>query len=331
MIYLNFYFKNFILLFLFLSSILVFSFSDPIIIWFLIEINNFLFISLISLSIKNKKRIFLYFLIQIFASTIFIFSFTFNYLFINNFFIFTSIISLFIKLGIPPFHYWIPLLSIYLNWDLLIIFLSLQKIIPFYIISFLINFNNNLFINIFIIISIIFCIIIPPIKIINIYNFKKLFIYSSINQSRWIILLIYFSNIIWLIYFLFYSLFLFILISLLNLFKIFFNFHLKLSKNFNLIILFTIINFARLPPFSFFFIKWFRIFLFIFNSNFYLLLIIILFRSFIIIYIYINIIFTQIFFQLNKIKLISFIKINFNIYYSLFIFLNFFSIIFFVT
>jgi len=229
-----------------------------------------------------------------------------NLFFTNNLFNILIIFSLILKLRIPPFHFWLPIISIYLPWNILFILLTLQKIIPFYIIS-LIKINI-----LFIYFTLFICSIIPPLTIINITNFKILLSYSSINQSRWIILLIYLKNIIWIKYFIFYIIILLAIFLLLHYFKIILNISYTTFNQIklNLIFIIFIFNLAGIPPYSFFYIKWFRIYISIYNSNLFIILIIIIFRSLFILYIYINIIINSIFFHKFNSKLIKFNFIN---------------------
>lgn len=242
---------------------------------------------------KNKKIIFFYFFIQIITSFIIIYNLILNNLFIiNNFHTFITRLALFIKLSIPPFHLWLPLLSKFINWNIIIIILSLIKITPFYILS-LIKLNS-----IIIYLILILCSIIPPYIIITTTNFKVIISYSSINHSAWIIFLIYFKNIIWFNYLILYILISLCLFLIINIFKLYINNIYILNNkinNFNLFILLFIFNIAGIPPFSFFYIKWYRIFLFSTYSIHLIILIILILRSLIIIFIYINIILNSIF------------------------------------
>lgn len=188
----------------------------------------------------------------------------------------------------------------------------MQKIIPFYIIS-LIKLPSYL-----LYIIIIICSILPPYIILNITNFKLLISYSSINQSSWIILLIYIKNIIWFKYFIFYSIISLRLFSIIYFSKIsisinYFKSHFK----FNLLFITLIFNMAGLPPFSFFYIKWFSIFIFIKSSNILIIFILIIIRSLIILYIYINIIINSFFIIKIKSKLINLNFSTFNNYTTL--------------
>lgn len=258
---------------------------DFIIIWFFLEITNFIYICLLSLNLKNKTPILLYFIIQILSSFLIILSNIINRFFITNNYLWIFIyLALIIKLRIPPFHLWMPLISKYISWQILYILLTIQKIIPFYIISLIIIPIPLLYI------ILIFCSTIPPYIILNLNNFKIILSYSSINQTRWIILLILLKPIIWFQYFLFYCLILSCLFYFTKFIKIKKNFNTIHTFKLNLIIIIFILNLARLPPFTFFYIKWYSIFYSILNSNITLILIIIIFRSFLMLYIYANII-----------------------------------------
>ena len=293
-------------------------------IWFLIEINNFLFICYLASYIKNKKIIFFYFLIQTIPSIILILRISINFTNILNkkIIIYLIYLSLLIKLGIPPFHFWMPLISLYLFWDILFFILTIQKIIPFYIFSLI---NIEKYQILFILIR---CSIIPPLTIFNLTNIKKLLTYSSINQTSWLIILIYFKNILWLIYFSIYSLLIIIIFFILSKHKIYYNF-LHLNHNLNILLLVITLNLARTPPFIFFLIKWFRVFIIINNYlNLFIIIIIITLRSFLIFFIYTNIIYLNIFITLFKSKLFY---IKTNQYLKLYQILLFFIIIFFFT
>lgn len=312
--------KFFITLNLLMFSILSIFLNDFFIIWFFIEINNFIFICLICFKISKKKIIFFYFIIQTIASLFLIFSLLYrSFFFLQfNYSKIIFILSLRLKLGIPPFHLWMPLISLFINWEILFFFLSIQKITPLYIIS-LIEIKPLIFYLIILSSS-----FISTFKILINLNFKIILTYSSINQTRWILLLIIFKNILWFIYFIIYSTILLIINLIFQFLKISHNFFYTIkSLNLQLIYIFIFFNIARLPPLSFFFIKWLGIYTFLFNSNMYLIFIIILINSFILIYIYINIITLLIFFYSLKSKIFFIINYPFKKTY-LILFIRFF-------
>lgn len=263
--------------------------------------------------------IFLYFIIQLISSLFLIFSVTLSYIpNFNNISINLIILSLFLKLGIPPFHLWIPIISPYLSWFILFIILTIQKITPFYIIN-LLNNNRNLSTTALLIITTILTSIIPPFIILKTTNFKILLTYSSINQSGWIILLTFVRSTLWILYFIFYSLILIIIRYLINKYKINFIFNYKRNQLENLINILYIINLGGLPPFSFFFIKWKRIFISIWYTNIFFIFIIIIFSSLSILYIYTNIILNSLYLYKSRNKFFTLINKYTTSYFNLWI------------
>jgi len=98
----------------------------------------------------------------------------------NYFMIYTTIIlKLILKLGLSFLHFWFPIISIYINWNIILIFYSKNYLIYFHYINFLslvyiyINYslNNNYLTFI----------------IFKITNIKQLIAYLFINQKEWIL------------------------------------------------------------------------------------------------------------------------------------------------
>lgn len=275
------------------------------------------------MSLKNKKIIFFYFLIQIIPSSIIILSLSIIFFLKNYLLILLIFMSLLIKLRIPPFHFWLILISSFIDWFSLFTLLTIQKIIPFYLISLIPPFILNKFLFNLIILS---CAIIPTFNIFNLTNLKNIISFSSINQSGWILILLELKNSIWFIYLIFYSLISYFIIY----FIYFLNFSLINSinnnLNLNIYILFIFFNLASIPPFSFFFFKWYNIFLSIINSNIFIILIIIIIRSFIILFTYIYISLYFLYFWIKKIKFINLIKsFKLNLLISILLFINLYS------
>nr|YP_010872966.1 NADH dehydrogenase subunit 2 [Pheidole flavigaster]WGV34152.1 NADH dehydrogenase subunit 2 [Pheidole flavigaster] len=276
--------------------------TDFILIWFLLEISNFLFICTLNLSMNNKKMIFFYFIIQIMPSFIIMFFIIFNIIISNNNLItFILILALMMKLSIPPLHLWLPLLAKFMPWNMLLILLTFQKIIPFYLFSMIAIPYLILFL------VIISCSILPPYMMLNMTNFKMLMSYSSLNQTSWMILLIYMKNIIWLKYFLFYSMIIFSLFTIMHYHKMIMSYNYSKSYfKFNILLIILMFNISGLPPFSFFFIKWFSMFIFMKSSNMLIILMMMMLSSLAMLFIYVNMMITLFFINKLKSKLISF-------------------------
>nr|YP_009521633.1 NADH dehydrogenase subunit 2 [Anoplolepis gracilipes]AXP85354.1 NADH dehydrogenase subunit 2 [Anoplolepis gracilipes] len=324
----NLFMKFFLMSYLIYFSFISLFLYDLLMIWFIMEINNFLFICFLSIKLKNKKIIFLYYLIQALASLMMMLTLIINnFMYMQmDFIMINFFISIMIKLGIPPFHWWIPSVAIYLDWLSLFIFLTIQKIIPLYMIS-LINLPISL-----LYFMILMSTFVSTFKMINSMNFKILLSFSSINQTGWMLILIYFKTLFWFSYMMFYTLILLIIIMIFTYFKMSFSFSLNnnfSSMNFNLICLLLIFNLASIPPLTFFIFKWTTIYIFLLNSNLYFIFILMIFNSFILIYVYINLMNLMMYFYSIKIKLFNSPMYVFKFSYSYsFIFFMILSLIF---
>lgn len=238
-------------------------------IWIGLEINLLSFIPIIvnKNNLNNSEATLNYFLIQVFASIIILFSIIIKILFINlifflnylNFFYYILptkiiILTLILKLGSAPFHFWFPNVIENINWSNGIILITWQKLTPILILSYFININK-IFI-IFIIIST----LIGAIGGLNQTSLRKLLAFSSINHIGWILTAIIFNETLWLIYFIIYTFLNFCIIFLLNIFQIFYlnqiyslfinSFFLKFS------LLISLLSLGGLPPFLGFIPKW---------------------------------------------------------------------------
>ena len=171
---------NFYLL-IFISILIAFRFNSRLIIWIRLEINILRFLPIISsglnIELENSVK---YFIIQRWASIIFLIRFFFcNYLF-NRFYT-LLIIRIFIKLGISPFHTWFISILKTCSLFILIILSTVQKLIPLIILNNIyINFNLFYF---RIIITIIFILFILS----SVINLNKLLALSSLGNILWLI------------------------------------------------------------------------------------------------------------------------------------------------
>lgn len=271
--------------------------TNIIIIWFIIEINNFIFITYMSHKLKTKKIAFLYFLIQATASFFFIFRIIFRPIMQSEYSYATLMISLLTKIGVPPFHPWMPLISKSIRWYILFLLLTFQKIIPLNMLA-LIKIRTGTIIFI-----ITMTIVVPTVVSFNLTRIKKILVYSSINHSGWIITLIYIKHPFWIVYMYIYTITMGRVSFILSESKISIKYNQYMFKKFNPIFTIIIINLARIPPFSFFIYKWFTTFLVIIESNLKLIIILMLINSLIITFIYIKITLWSLFISRFKIKI----------------------------
>ena len=112
---------------LFLSPIIVISSSNVIIIWLGLELRTFSFLPIIFSRAQSSFSTAKYFFIQRVASVIILVSFFYSYIRLRLSLIFFAFI---LKLGIAPFHFWLPKLVSSLQVKEILILLVWQKIGP---------------------------------------------------------------------------------------------------------------------------------------------------------------------------------------------------------
>ena len=260
-----------------------------IIIWIRFELNTLFFLPFLKNSyyLFFSERIIKYFIIQRICSIGLILSWL---IFLKNSLI---IIFILLKIGLPPFHWWVIDFLKINNWLNFYYLITIQKI-RLFIISFYFIFEKIIFLM-FIILSII-------IRRVIIYFFNNLInilLFSSIIHRSWLFSSLFFSFKLWFIYFIFYILILFILVVFLKNSNYFYFSQWQSSIKWGLF--FILIG---LPPFSIFIIKW-RISIFIIKWRI-SIFIIFLSISFLSLYIY-----------------FKFVYLRFLVKYSIFINLSF--------
>nr|QOL00842.1 NADH dehydrogenase subunit 2 [Phyllomimus sinicus] len=231
--------------------------------WIGLEINLLSFIP-IMMNSKNPmstEAALKYFLIQAFASSILLFSFTLtqltnnmNIMYQPSMFTLLMTSSLMLKMGVAPFHFWFPGTMEGLSWMNCMILMTWQKIAPLMLLSYLMNMNN------FTYMTIIMSIIVGSIGGLNQTSTRKLMAYSSINHLGWMMSAMIAGENLWMMYFIIYS------IMSLSVTIIFQSFQISyISQNIMLLNKHPIIKFSLftlllslggLPPFLGFLPKW---------------------------------------------------------------------------
>nr|YP_010714899.1 NADH dehydrogenase subunit 2 [Neohydnus jiuzhaigouensis]WDE20713.1 NADH dehydrogenase subunit 2 [Neohydnus jiuzhaigouensis] len=204
--------------------------------------------------------------------------------------------ALLTKMGSAPFHFWFPEVAEGLNWSNNLIILTWQKIAP----MILIMYNSN--ISYFFFITILACMIISSIMGFNQISLRKILTFSSINHIGWMLSALLFSKMIWLIYFIIYSIITMNIILIFSKFKMYFINQLNtiFNQNSNLKNFF-IMNFFSLggiPPFIGFLPKWLVINNLVNNKQFFLVFLMIMF-TLITFYFYMRIMFSSLIMNFN--------------------------------
>lgn len=190
----------------FFSSLLfsvIFSLSSNsfFIAWIGIEINLVAFIPLaLSKSKHSLESVLKYFLIQRIASILIIITFNWN-IYDSKIITILLLATLVIKIGVPPLHQWLAPVAEGLSWSIFYILITVQKVIPFYIIISLISSHEVK--NIIVLLTIISALV-GAVGGLSQTSVRKIITYSSISHISWIITALLLSRLNWLIYFLFY-------------------------------------------------------------------------------------------------------------------------------
>nr|QDI94108.1 NADH dehydrogenase subunit 2 [Vespula vulgaris]QDI94121.1 NADH dehydrogenase subunit 2 [Vespula vulgaris]QDI94134.1 NADH dehydrogenase subunit 2 [Vespula vulgaris]QDI94147.1 NADH dehydrogenase subunit 2 [Vespula vulgaris]QDI94160.1 NADH dehydrogenase subunit 2 [Vespula vulgaris] len=235
--------------------------SNFIHLWIIMEINTLFFISLMSMYTKNFKSTFNFFIIQSISSLMLIMLMMMKNNFCSNTIFNMSLILVFsLKLGLFPFFFWPPLINANLNWMLIFIMSTSQKLIPLLIFNTFFNQINNPSITYLIIGLTISSSLISTIMNYNETNFKKILTYSSTNHLSWMIFILMFDSSMFFLYFFIYFLSMIFLCVIFNKFNIdsffdllkfqFFNY-----KKINFILSLNFLIISALPPFLTFMIK----------------------------------------------------------------------------
>nr|AIZ02929.1 NADH dehydrogenase subunit 2 [Tirumala limniace]APL97261.1 NADH dehydrogenase subunit 2 [Tirumala limniace] len=316
--------KMFFLFILFFSTLISISSNSWLGCWIGLEINLLSFIPLISNSnnLMNSEASLKYFLTQTIASINFLFSILLKMFFMKNFLLndlFSIMInmSLLMKMGSAPFHFWFPNIIEGLSWLNCFILMTWQKISPMILLSYYLNIY-------FISIIMIFNCIIGVFGGFNQNSIRKLMAFSSINNLGWMLSSLMISESIWLLFFFMYSFLTMIMCYMFYLINIFFiNQLFNFNMNFFLKI-FILINFlslSGLPPFLGFFSKW-MVINFLIMNNLFIISFFFFMSSLILIFVYIRIIYSSLLFYSFKLKWFKIFIKNKHI-----IFINFLSFI----
>nr|YP_009026967.1 NADH dehydrogenase subunit 2 [Cherax crassimanus]CDN96574.1 NADH dehydrogenase subunit 2 [Cherax crassimanus] len=270
------------------GSLLSISSSSWFSAWIGLELNLMSFIPLISSKTNQypSEASLKYFLIQALGSSIIILASSLTPLY-PSFIPMIISLALLLKLGAAPFHFWFPQVMEGLNWVQVIILMTIQKLAPMFLLSYL---SMELFTNTSIFIAAMSSAVIGALGGMNQTSLRKILSYSSINHMSWMLIAMLINETSWMIYFLMYAL-ISSSIALYFLFLQSFYFpHLihsnsgPLSKTISALSLFSL---GGMPPFSGFIPKWIIIQEMIL-SHFYFSLGVLLLSSLVTLYFYIR-------------------------------------------
>nr|ASS30653.1 NADH dehydrogenase subunit 2 [Gastroptychus investigatoris] len=288
---------------LFLSSFMAISASTWFNAWVGLELNLLSFIPLIVLSkdLYSTEAALKYFLIQALASSLIIFSSSIL-LFSSSLSFIIIAFSLLLKMGASPFHFWFTQIVGGLNWFQSIILMTIQKLAPIFLLSYLIN---NFFIIYIILTSSMLSAIISSVVGLNQTSLRKIMAFSSINHLAWMLLSMTISDKILFLYFIFYV---FISTSIMLLFSLQQAYYLNhlinqknMSNGFKILLYMSILSLGGLPPFLGFIPKWILLQEMVYLNHF-IPLIVLLATTLVVLYFYLRMIFSMLMFSSSQMK-----------------------------
>nr|YP_009773277.1 NADH dehydrogenase subunit 2 [Meitanaphis microgallis]QIZ12424.1 NADH dehydrogenase subunit 2 [Meitanaphis microgallis] len=304
------------------STIISISSSNWLSMWMGLELNLFTFIPILNfkMSIYSIESTMKYFLIQAFASIILLMFLINKSLFFMIQINMMIIIPLLMKLSLMPFHLWLPSMIEGLNWMSCLLLMTWQKISPMIMISYL-NLNKTIMFTIMMI-------SLNNLFGMNQNSIRKILAMSSINNSSWMLIAIIMNEILWINYFMIYTILNTMIIYILSMYNInyinqlkFFNF----SFLFKLNMLMLIFSIMGLPPMQEYLMKWMLIKMLIYNKMIFILIMLI------------TLTILNLYFYL---KMTYFLLFNFNLFnkwffqnkknnnFNIILFMNFFSLFF---
>uniref|UniRef100_UPI0030FF07A7 NADH dehydrogenase subunit 2 n=1 Tax=Poecilochirus mrciaki TaxID=3127720 RepID=UPI0030FF07A7 len=262
--------------------------------WVALEINMMMFLPLMfnkdNLSINSMMK---YFLVQAFASSMFIFtmiiSHKFMWVILNEN---LTVMSMLTKLGMFPVFFWFPQVSEGLSWFSFTLLSTWQKIIPLYVIS---SSSKMMFTAVIIASALAGCL-----GMLNQSSLRKMFAYSSMTHMSWMLLGMMNSSSSWFTYFSIYSI---IMVCVYMLFKPMNMSHIDSIKIFTnpmstISLVVSMMSLSGLPPFLGFFPKWMMISGS--NSGYIFILFVLIISSLVSTFVYLRMLFPLIF---NKNKI----------------------------
>nr|YP_009350754.1 NADH dehydrogenase subunit 2 [Ateuchotermes retifaciens]AQP27706.1 NADH dehydrogenase subunit 2 [Ateuchotermes retifaciens] len=241
--------------------------------WMGLEINLMSFIPLMSnvKNMYNTEASLKYFIVQVLASATLLFMVVMKTLTEDLFSLesnsYTPMIictPLLLKSGAAPLHWWFPGVMEGLSWENCALLMTIQKIAPLMLMSYLIE------MSMFTLSIIMMSTIVGAIGGLNQTSMRKILTYSSINHTGWMLIALATSENLWLVYFLIYVMLALTVVSAIKLSGVsFINQTMMTNKESTLIkfMMFTsLLSLGGLPPFLGFMPKWIVIQVMIINN-----------------------------------------------------------------
>nr|ADU54787.1 NADH dehydrogenase subunit 2 [Dosidicus gigas] len=250
----KFFPSNFLfILIMTMGTLFSLSSSHWLTMWMGLEINLMGFLPLMNIKGKTleAEASMKYFIIQSMSSSILIISSVLMYnntlswysMFTDSTFSLMIILSLVLKLGGAPLHFWMPSIAKQMSWSILFMMLTWQKLAPLLMLSLV---NSNLMVVMLISMA---STIVGSIMALNQTNIQLIMTYSSISHLGWMLSMITINSSLTMMYFFNYIM---ISMPLMNMLSMTLGNHLFMltqqTKMNNMIPISLILSLGGLPP-----------------------------------------------------------------------------------
>nr|ADU54738.1 NADH dehydrogenase subunit 2 [Dosidicus gigas] len=250
----KFFPSNFLfILIMIMGTLFSLSSSHWLTMWMGLEINLMGFLPLMNIKGKTleAEASMKYFIIQSMSSSILIISSVLMYnntlswysMFTDSTFSLMIILSLVLKLGGAPLHFWMPSIAKQMSWSILFMMLTWQKLAPLLMLSLV---NSNLMVVMLISMT---STIVGSIMALNQTNIQLIMTYSSISHLGWMLSMITINSSLTMMYFFNYIM---ISMPLMNMLSMTLGNHLFMltqqTKMNNMIPISLILSLGGLPP-----------------------------------------------------------------------------------
>nr|ADU55037.1 NADH dehydrogenase subunit 2 [Dosidicus gigas] len=250
----KFFPSNFLfILIMIMGTLFSLSSSHWLTMWMGLEINLMGFLPLMNIKGKTleAEASMKYFIIQSMSSSILIISSVLMYnntlswysMFTGSTFSLMIILSLVLKLGGAPLHFWMPSIAKQMSWSILFMMLTWQKLAPLLMLSLV---NSNLMVVMLISMA---STIVGSVMALNQTNIQLIMTYSSISHLGWMLSMITINSSLTMMYFFNYIM---ISMPLMNMLSMTLGNHLFMltqqTKMNNMIPISLILSLGGLPP-----------------------------------------------------------------------------------
>nr|URX52825.1 NADH dehydrogenase subunit 2 [Bifiditermes rogierae] len=229
--------------------------------WMGLEVNLMSFIPLMSSqeNIFTTEASLKYFIIQALASSVLLFLVMMKTLINQNIPTGNDIhdhmimVPLLLKMGAAPLHWWFPSVMEGLSWMNCLLMMTVQKVAPLMLISYLMSTNPTT------LTIILMSVIVGALGGMNQTSIRKILTYSSINHTGWMLMALLGGSNLWALYFTIYSMLTTAVATIAKVFNISFvnqTMMMNMKKTTSLMLFTSLLSLGGLPPFIGFLPKW---------------------------------------------------------------------------